>query len=107
MQQASKGYQQNNHERDQEETWRIHREVGQEIAKYFVGLSDHTIKSNERNALLFGFRIKVVIPLEVGLATIRTEAYDASHNEEVLARDLDLIEEKRENAFIRMANYQK
>ena len=49
-------------------------------------------------ALAFGF--KVVIPLEVGLSTIQTEAYDVSHNEEVLARDLDLDDEQRENTLI-------
>ncbi|GFS40182.1 hypothetical protein Acr_00g0066980 [Actinidia rufa] len=42
-----------------------------------------------------------------GLPTIRTEAYNTSHNNEVLARDLDLAEERRENALIRMADYQK
>ncbi|GFZ14410.1 hypothetical protein Acr_24g0006000 [Actinidia rufa] len=56
-------------------------------------------------SMAFGF--EVVIPLEVGLSTIWTEAYDASHNEEVLARDLDLANERRENALIRMADYQK
>ncbi|GFS36309.1 hypothetical protein Acr_00g0045290 [Actinidia rufa] len=56
-------------------------------------------------SLAFGF--EVVISLEVGLPTIRTEAYDASHNEEVLARDIDLTNKRREKALIRMANYQK
>ncbi|XP_057488501.1 uncharacterized protein LOC130774471 [Actinidia eriantha] len=56
-------------------------------------------------SLAFGF--KAVIPLEVGLPTIRTEAYNTSHNNDVLARDLDLAEERRENALIRMADYQK
>ncbi|GFZ04896.1 hypothetical protein Acr_17g0004680 [Actinidia rufa] len=44
---------------------------------------------------------------QVGLPTIRTKAYNTSHNNEVLARDLDLAEERRENALIRMADYQK
>ncbi|GFY86367.1 hypothetical protein Acr_05g0000060 [Actinidia rufa] len=44
---------------------------------------------------------------QVGLPTIRTEAYNTSNNNEVLARDLDLAEERRENALIRMADYQK
>ncbi|GFS42559.1 hypothetical protein Acr_00g0080540 [Actinidia rufa] len=61
--------------------------------------------TNEIYALAFGF--EVVIPLEVGLPTIRTEAYDANHNEKVLARDLDLADERRENALIRMTDYQK
>ena len=51
------------------------------------------------------FSFKVMIPLEVGLPTIRTKAYNANHNEEVLARDLDLIDKRQENALIRMANY--
>ena len=42
-------------------------------------------------ALAFGF--KVIIPLEVGLPTIRTKAYDVSHNEKILARYLDLTKE--------------
>ncbi|XP_057497351.1 uncharacterized protein LOC130782072 [Actinidia eriantha] len=56
-------------------------------------------------ALAFGF--KTVIPLEISLPTIWIEAYDANHNEEVLAQDLDLVEERRENALIQMADYQK
>ena len=56
-------------------------------------------------SLAFGF--EAIIPLEVGLPTIRTEAYDTNHNEEVLALDLDLADERRENALIQMADYQK
>ena len=48
-------------------------------------------------SLAFGF--EAVIPLDVGLPSIWTEVYDASHNEEVLARDLDLTEERREIAL--------
>ena len=33
--------------------------------------------------------------------------YNASHNKEVLAQDLDLAEERREKALIQMADYQK
>ena len=83
--------------------------MGQGITKCFVGLSDHTAESNERNALpsLWLSNFKVVISLEVGLPTIRIEAYDISHNEEVLARDLDLANERRENTLIRMVDYHK
>ena len=45
--------------------------------------------------------------LEDSLPTIRIETYDVSHNEEVLARALDLANEQIENALIRMADYQK
>ncbi|GFZ09156.1 hypothetical protein Acr_20g0009640 [Actinidia rufa] len=56
-------------------------------------------------SLAFGF--EAVISLEVGLPTIWIEAYDTTHNNEVLARDLDLIEERRDNELIRMDDYQK
>ena len=55
--------------------------------------------------LAFGF--KTVIHLKVGLPTIRTETYDVSHNEEVLTWELNLVYERRENALIRMSDYQK
>ena len=41
------------------------------------------------------------------MPTIWTEAYDISHNEEIIARDLNLADERRENAPIRMEDYQK
>jgi hypothetical protein len=36
------------------------------------------------------YGIKVVIPLEVGLPTLRSEEYDQEDNELMLAKDLDL-----------------
>ena len=57
--------------------------------------------------LFFGFQFRSYIPLEVGLSTIRIETYDDDHNAEVLARDLDLAEERGENALIQMTSYQK
>ena len=81
--------------------------MGRGTAKHFVGLSDYNAKSNEWNAYTLAFGFEVVILLEVGLPTIRIEAYDISHNEEVLARDLDLADERKENALILMVDYQK
>ena len=54
------------------------------------------------------FYFAVVIPLEIGLPIIQTEAYDDNNNVEILiARNLDLADEQRENALVWMANYQK
>jgi hypothetical protein len=47
-----------------------------------------------------------VIPLEVGLPTIRTEYYDPVTNETSLATDLDLAEERRDSALVHLAAYQ-
>ena len=56
-------------------------------------------KATNETPYSLAFDFEAVIPLDVGLSTIRTEVYDASHNEEVLAQDLDLTEERREIAL--------
>ena len=50
---------------------------------------------------------EVVIPLESGFPTIRTSSFNPKDNDEQLARNLDLIEEKRENAMVQLAYYQQ
>uniref|UniRef100_A0A2N9IDL4 Uncharacterized protein n=1 Tax=Fagus sylvatica TaxID=28930 RepID=A0A2N9IDL4_FAGSY len=52
------------------------------------------------------YGVEAVIPLEIGLPTIRTEYYDPVTNETSLATDLDLAEEKRDSALIHLAAYQ-
>ena len=64
-------------------------------------------KATNEMPYVLAFGLETVIPLVVGLPTIRTEAYNANHNEEVLAQDQDLAKERRENALIRMTDYQK
>ena len=49
-------------------------------------------------ALAYG--VEAVIPLEVGLPTIRTTEFDAEQNENNLRKDLNLIEERRDLAAI-------
>ena len=52
-------------------------------------------KATNETPYALAFEFEAVIPLEVSLPTIQTEAYDINHNEEVLARDLDLADERR------------
>ena len=70
-------------------------------------LSNHTPIATNKTPYTLAFDFKVVILLEVGLPTIQTEAYDMGHNEEVLARDLNLADERGENMLIQMIDYQK
>ncbi|GFZ00194.1 hypothetical protein Acr_13g0015930 [Actinidia rufa] len=64
-------------------------------------------KATNKTPYVMALKFEVVIPLEVGLPTIRIKAYDVSHNVKVLSRSLDLADEQRKNALIRMADYQK
>ena len=46
------------------------------------------------------YGVKVVIPLETSFPTLRTSSFNPSDNDEQLKKNLDLIEEKRENAMV-------
>jgi hypothetical protein len=55
-------------------------------------------------ALAYG--MEAVIPLEVGLPTTRTTEFNVEENENNLRKDLNLLEERRNMATIRLASYQ-
>lgn len=46
------------------------------------------------------YGVESVIPIEVGMPTYRVKAYDKDQNNEELCTNLDLVEEKREQATI-------
>ena len=48
---------------------------------------------------------EAVLPVEVGLLTRRMSAYDKESNDLTRQAELDLLDEKRESALIRMAAY--
>ena len=50
---------------------------------------------------------EAVISLETGFPTTRTSSFNPKDNDEQLTRNLDLIEEKRENAMVQLTNYQQ
>ena len=50
---------------------------------------------------------EAVIPLETGFPTYRTSSFDPANNDGQLEKSLDLIEERRENAMVRLAHYQQ
>ena len=51
--------------------------------------------------------MEAIIPLEIGLPTMRTEAYNHEQNKERIAEHLYMIEERNEKALIRLAAYQQ
>uniref|UniRef100_A0A2N9IEJ0 Integrase catalytic domain-containing protein n=1 Tax=Fagus sylvatica TaxID=28930 RepID=A0A2N9IEJ0_FAGSY len=62
---------------------------------------------SSNKTLLDGIKkVEAVIPLKIGLPTIRMEYYDLVTNETSLVTDLDLAEERRDSALIHLAAYQ-
>ena len=49
---------------------------------------------------------EVVIPIETGFLTLRTQSFNPNNNDKLLERSLDLIEERRESVMVQLAYYQ-
>ena len=50
---------------------------------------------------------EVVIPLESGFPTLRTNLFTLDNNDQLLERSLDLVDERREVAMVQLAYYQQ
>ena len=48
---------------------------------------------------------EAVIPLETGFPTIRTSSFNPKDNDEQLTRNLNLIEERKEDVMVQLADY--
>ena len=53
------------------------------------------------------FRVDVVIPIEIGINTLKVLHYDLQQNETNLRANLDLLEEMREEASVKAAAKQR
>ena len=63
-------------------------------------------KSTGETPFLMTYGAEAVIPLENGFPTMRYSAFTSDGNNELLKKNLDLIEEQRENAMVQLAYYQ-
>ena len=63
-------------------------------------------RSTGETHFALAYEVEAVIPLEIGLPTTRTIEFDAEQNEDDLRKNLNLIEEMRDLATIRLASYQ-
>ena len=53
------------------------------------------------------YGVEVVIPLESGFSTLRTDQFNIEENNCLLLDNLDVVREKREVATVKMAYYQQ
>ena len=49
---------------------------------------------------------EAVIPIKTSFPTLRTQSFNPSNNDELLERNLDLIEKRKESAMVQLAYYQ-
>uniref|UniRef100_A0A2N9GNE9 Uncharacterized protein n=1 Tax=Fagus sylvatica TaxID=28930 RepID=A0A2N9GNE9_FAGSY len=64
-------------------------------------------KSTNETPFALAFGVEAVIPLEIGMPTIRTTEFAVQTNEDNLRKDLDLVEERRDLSVVRLAAYQQ
>ena len=57
-------------------------------------------RSTGETPFLMTYGAEAVFPLEYGFPTTRTSSFNPEDNDEQLARNLDLIKEKRENTMV-------
>ena len=52
----------------------------------------------EKTSFLMSYGAEVVIPIETGFPTLRTQSFNPNNNDKLLERSVDLIEDRRESA---------
>ena len=63
-------------------------------------------RSTRETPFSMTYAAEVFIPLETGFPTLRTSSFNPSSNNELLEKSLDLINERRESAMVKLAYYQ-
>ena len=63
-------------------------------------------KFTEETLFSMTYGAEAMIPLENGFPTMRTSTFTSDRNDELLKKNLDLLEERRENAMVQLAYYQ-
>ena len=71
-----------------------------------MDISNNASKVHRRDPFLNDIGAEAVIPLENGFPTMRTSIFTSNGNDELLKKNLDLVEEQRENAMVQLAYYQ-
>jgi ribonuclease HI len=64
-------------------------------------------RSTRETPFSLAYGSEAVIPLEIGLLTLRTSEWEPTRNDPAQSQALDLLEERREQAMIRLAFYQQ
>ena len=53
------------------------------------------------------YRVEAVIPIKSRFPTLRTDQFSVKENNHLLSTNLELVEERREVAAVKMAHYQQ
>ena len=57
-------------------------------------------RSTGETPFSMSYGVEIVIPIETGFLTLRTQSFNPNDNDKLLERSLDLIEERKESAMV-------
>ena len=64
-------------------------------------------RSTRETPFSMTYKAEAVIPIELGFPTLRTDQFSIEENNHLLSTNLDLVEERRKVAAVKMAYYQQ
>ncbi|XP_038708603.1 uncharacterized protein LOC120003660 [Tripterygium wilfordii] len=64
-------------------------------------------RSTGESPFVLAYGAEAVIPLEIGLPTLQTQVFEEGNNDLAMERNLDLLQERRDQAMVRLAAYQQ
>ena len=72
-----------------------------------MGLQNHSKNPDGRNPFRLTYGTEAVIPVEVGVTSIKREVFNEESNDDHLRINLDCLDEVRDKASSRMTKYQQ
>ena len=82
--------------------------MGRRTPKGFVGLQNDLANFNRRNPLFsLAYGVEAMIPVEVRVPSLRRDTYNQEENFALQKYKLNLLEEKRDLAALRIASYKR
>ena len=72
-----------------------------------MGLQNHSQNPDRRDPLQAYLCIETVIPIEVGVTSIRRETFNKECNDDEMRLNLDCLDELKDKAFRKMTKYQQ
>ena len=81
--------------------------VARRAPKCPMGLQDYSKNPHRRNSFRLMFGTEVIIPVEIGLTSFKTNEYDEGSNDNHLRLNLDLLDEACDQAEAKTRAYQQ
>ena len=81
--------------------------MARRVVQHFVGVQDYSENPDSRDPFSLTYCTEAVIPVKVGITSIRREVFHKGSNDDQLRVNLDCLDESRDGASHKMAEYQQ